>query len=195
MKGNWIISEKVSQPPVVDFASHTQPQSLYTFRRTLIAYQSPFSPLNTHLPHPKLKSRSSCPRFQEANRPGHTQFQPAKLPQTTPLGMPRLLILALALLSFCVFPISPFSLSPDASFQSWCERNDIYSSRVSCRTTEDSVGGRGLFADHDVKEGEVLATIPKRLLLTSSDKTLWAGEIAGKAKDAEPAIDEWVATW
>ncbi|GMH85260.1 hypothetical protein TL16_g10175 [Triparma laevis f. inornata] len=109
--------------------------------------------------------------------------------------MPRLLILALALFSFCVFPISPFSVSPDASFQSWCERNDIYSSRVSCRTTEDSVGGRGLFADHDVKEGEVLATIPKRLLLTSSDKMLWAGEIAGKAKDAEPAIDEWVATW
>ncbi|GMH89472.1 hypothetical protein TrVE_jg13105 [Triparma verrucosa] len=97
--------------------------------------------------------------------------------------------LLLTLGSFC------FCLSPDKAFEAWCKKNDIYSSRISCRTTGASIGGRGLFTDHDVREGEVLATIPARLLLTSNDKALWAGEIAAKAKVAEPVIAEWVSTW
>mmetsp|Transcript_8515 Transcript_8515/g.17068 ORF Transcript_8515/g.17068 Transcript_8515/m.17068 type:complete len:262 (-) Transcript_8515:23-808(-) len=89
------------------------------------------------------------------------------------------------------------ALPADVRFSEWCLRNKIFSSpHVGAITTTKSVACRGLFTlSEGVKRNDVLAVIPRGLVLTSADGKDWAGDIASKAKEAEGKIAEWVETW
>ena len=85
----------------------------------------------------------------------------------------------------------------DLSFQSWCTSNGIFTSpHVGAVTTSKSVAQRGLFTlSRRLRKDDVLAVIPRGLVLTSKDGKDWAGEIACKAKAAGGGVEEWVSTW
>ena len=101
---------------------------------------------------------------------------------------------------------SSLSLPPptaaDVAFCAWTKRVGIVAPLLTCRTTPQSVGGRGLFAttcgtSTILRPGTVLASIPQELILKSSDQEDWAADITQQVRHLDPndSRTEWVNAW
>ncbi|GMH46777.1 hypothetical protein TrRE_jg6638 [Triparma retinervis] len=93
----------------------------------------------------------------------------------------------------------------DVSIESWSSRAGIIKAGVVVSTDERSIAGRGIFATRDIREGEVVASIPSGLVLLGRGDD-WAGEITNAVKGlkggggeqagiGEDVRREWIDGW
>ena len=99
---------------------------------------------------------------------------------------------------YCLSAV-PEPTKEDLRFIHWSEKQGIVAPLLTCLTTSDSVGGRGLFASAPIKPGDVLASIPMELVIGSNDPEFWAADIASQVRGVlRHPMDPrrvWVESW
>ena len=98
--------------------------------------------------------------------------------------------------------------SSDIFIETWSSKAGIIKVGVGVRTDQRSIAGRGIFATRDIREGEVVASIPNGLVLMGKGDG-WAGEITNTVKklkggggrrgegagSGEDLMVEWIDGW
>ncbi|KAL7471991.1 hypothetical protein ACHAXS_012304 [Conticribra weissflogii] len=74
-------------------------------------------------------------------------------------------------------PAFASSFDQDTIFNEWCNQMGIHCPHAAVRTGPESVAGRGVFATSNVKEGEVVISIPYELALTQDNAARFFPEL------------------
>lgn len=83
----------------------------------------------------------------------------------------------------------------DKSFHRWCESVGIETPHAQLVTTERSVAGRGVFALGNLKEGDVVVTIPEDVVLHEFNAAMYFPRLSKKVAKAKRKFENRSKWW